>query len=73
MPITYCINDQNWTTVLSELADQHYKENNHLMDYRDNLAWILKPALLNNGQHIKIFHRLSQIEAHYLSSKRFRR
>jgi hypothetical protein len=70
MPVTYCINDQNWPLILSQLADEYYKQENKLVDQIDYLAWILKPALLNNGQHIKIFQRLSQLEQHYLSSNR---
>lgn len=62
MPITYCINDQNWSLVLNQIASKP--------DYDDHVVWILKPATLNNGQHIKIFQHLSQLEQHYLSSDR---
>ncbi|MFC3909763.1 tubulin-tyrosine ligase [Legionella dresdenensis] len=57
MPATYCINDSNWPQILTEVsaADQ---------------IWILKPALLNNGQHIKIFTSPEQIEQHFLSRNR---
>lgn len=70
MPFTYCINDQNWTLILSQLADKYYRHGNQLLDELNHLAWILKPALLNNGQHIKIFKKLSQLEQHYLSANR---
>ena len=60
MPLTYCINDNNWLNVLEKIADAH----------QDELVWILKPALLNNGKEIKIFQTLGQIEQHYLSSNR---
>jgi hypothetical protein len=70
MPVTYCINDQNWSLVLSKIADTYYSQDNQLLDQINNLVWILKPALLNNGQHIKIFQKLSQIEQHYLSANR---
>lgn len=70
MPVTYCINDQNWPLILNQLADEFYRKGTQLYDQIDNLAWILKPALLNNGQHIKIFQKLSQIEQHYLSAQR---
>ena len=70
MPVTYCINDQNWPSVLNQIADEYYRRDNQLVDQINNLAWILKPALLNNGQHIKIFQKLSQLEQHYLSSDR---
>lgn len=55
MPITYGINDDNWILTLNQLTEK---------------LWILKPALLNNGQHIKIFQDLSQLERHYLSANR---
>lgn len=70
MPVTYCINDENWPLVLSQIADEHYRHDNQLVDQLNHLAWILKPALLNNGQHIKIFQKLSQLERHYLSANR---
>jgi len=70
MPITYCINDQNWPLVLNQLADEYYMKENHLVDQLDDLVWILKPALLNNGHNIKIFQKLSQIENHYQSTNR---
>jgi hypothetical protein len=70
MPVTYCINDQNWPLVLNQIADEQYRQDNQLVDQIDNLAWILKPALLNNGQHINIFQKLSQLEQHFLSSNR---
>lgn len=70
MPVTFRINDQNWPMVLSQIADEYYRQENQLLDQMNNLAWILKPALLNNGQHIKIFQKLSQIEQHYLSANR---
>jgi tubulin--tyrosine ligase len=70
MPETYPINDNNWSLVLSDIAEKYYMPENRLIDKVDNLAWILKPALLNNGQNIKIFDRVSQIEQHYLSSQR---
>ena len=70
MPETYILNDYSWPNVLSELAQDHYTIKNKYKDEIDDLVWILKPALLNNGQHIKIFKKLSQIEEHMLSTKR---
>lgn len=70
MPETYCINDKNWPFVLGQLADKHYIQNQQCLDQIDQLIWILKPSHLNNGKHIKIFRRLSEIEEHFLSSKR---
>lgn len=70
MPVSYCINDQTWPLVISEIADRFYKQNGFYVDKTTQLSWILKPALLNNGQNIHIFSTLSQIEAHFLSPKR---
>ncbi len=70
MPPTFNINDYNWQAVLSQIAAQFYQGTNSFLDQKANLAWILKPALLNNGQHIHIFQSLSAIEAHYLSAQR---
>lgn len=60
MPATYCINDNNWPEVLQSLVQAFPQET----------AWILKPALLNNGQGIKIFTDVQAIEHHFLSSAR---
>jgi len=60
MPETYSINDQNWSYVLNQIANK----------YIEPMAWILKPALLNNGQHIHLFQHLAQIEQHYLNTQR---
>lgn len=59
MPTTYSINDENWPFVLNQATEKH-----------PHLIWILKPALLNNGQHIKIFQNLDQVKQHYRSSNR---
>jgi hypothetical protein len=58
MPLTLEINDHNWPEVLSCLEKEPH------------LVWILKPSLLNNGQHIKIFTHVDQIEQHFLSNHR---
>jgi tubulin--tyrosine ligase len=68
MPETYILDNSSWSIVLSEIANKYYYQ--HALvdpDCVPNLAWILKPALLNNGHHIKIFNRLSQIEDHFLT------
>lgn len=66
MPETYILNDYTWSSVLSDVAQTYYYSQSILQDEIDGLVWILKPALLNNGQHIKIFTQLSQIEAYLL-------
>lgn len=70
MPETYILNEYSWSTVLSDIAQEHYVVRNQYVDEREGLAWILKPSLLNNGQHIKIFNQLSQIEEHMLYPRR---
>lgn len=70
MPLTFAINDENWPAVLNRIANQYYRVNGQLLDQVDDLVWILKPSLLNNGQQIKIFSQLSQLEQHYLSHDR---
>lgn len=57
MPETYCLNDENQERVLENVAKKNPNPR----------AWILKPALLNNGQHIKLFNQLHQIESHFIS------
>lgn len=70
VPETYILNDYSWSEVLSDLAQDHYTVKNQYKDEIKGLAWILKPSLLNNGQHIKIFTKLSQIEEHMLHPQR---
>ncbi|QMT59771.1 MULTISPECIES: ATP-grasp domain-containing protein [unclassified Legionella] len=60
MPETHYIDDQNWPTVLANISKSH----------PPNIPWILKPSMLNNGQHIHIFNDLNAIEAHFLSHQR---
>lgn len=60
MPETYPIDDANWPKVLSNLMQSYPKPS----------VWILKPSLLNNGQHIKIFQNYEEIESHFLSARR---
>lgn len=60
MPETFYIDDYVWPSVLTEI---------HKL-LPANTAWILKPSMLNNGQHIHIFQDIAAIEAHFLSSQR---
>lgn len=62
IPLSFPIDDQNWPQVLAHLQTQEPQHKHQ--------AWILKPALLNNGQHLKIFETLDQLERHYLSAHR---
>ncbi|HVT62170.1 MAG TPA: YheC/YheD family protein [Legionellaceae bacterium] len=65
-PETYIMNEFSWPSVLSDMAAIYYTSQDRLVDHVPDLAWILKPSLLNNGQYIKIFDTLSQMEAHLL-------
>lgn len=69
-PETFCINDENWQSVHQTIAKKYplikYSENFK----KNDLFWILKPSLLNNGQHIKIFQSLDQLSDHYLNTNR---
>lgn len=60
MPETFFIDDKNWPSVLETMNES----------FPANSPWILKPSMLNNGQHIHIFSNLNAIEAHFHSSKR---
>lgn len=60
MPETFFIDDQIWPSVLTKIANLHSV----------NTPWILKPSMLNNGQHIYLFHDLNAVEEHFLSPKR---
>lgn len=70
MPLTYCINDENWPEILNQIAHRFYFTQDHLVNHIDDLVWILKPALLNNGQEIKIFQKFRELEQHFLSTNR---
>lgn len=70
MPLTFCIDDNNWPRVLQQAADVFQLNDTQWFEKIDHLVWILKPALLNNGQNIRIFHSLSQLEKHFSSTNR---
>lgn len=61
MPLTYVINDNNSSSLLTQLMAQADLQ---------NLLWILKPSLLNNGQHIKLFNDLMGVVQHYSQHQR---
>jgi len=54
-PSTFYIDEHNWQQVLNSVPDQ---------------TWILKPSLLNNGQHIHLFPNTLAVWQHYLTSNR---
>lgn len=61
IPNTYLINDNNWREILNKIKS---------IPFSLEKIWILKPALLNNGQHICLFNNLEKIKAHFLSPYR---
>ncbi len=70
MPATYPVDDNNWPEVLNQIARDFNYKNGPPDSTEKNLLWILKPALLNNGQYIRIFERLDAIESYYLNPNR---
>jgi hypothetical protein len=60
MPETYFIDDEIWPEVLNEISHKNSVQ----------MPWILKPSMLNNGQHIHLFQDLNTVETHFLSSQR---
>lgn len=61
MPLTYRIDDNNYSEVIQMISEK----------FGDNKTWILKPALLNNGQGIKVFQHLNDIKTHYQGTDRY--
>lgn len=68
IPETYCINDHNWHGVLHTLNNRYYQTK--ASGDPEPLLWILKPALLNNGQHIHLFQHVKQLEQHFSQPNR---
>jgi tubulin--tyrosine ligase len=60
-PRTLYLDDWNALDVL----DKTQKESAH-----STQPWILKPSLLNNGQHIKIFKTIEEVYSYYLQTNR---
>lgn len=54
-PETHTINDENYLEVLQKIQDG---------------MWILKPSMLNNGQHIHLFHDKEAIFSHFQRTSR---
>lgn len=70
MPSTYYMDDHNWQSVLDKIFTQYYRQGNKVSDQMDKTVWILKPSLLNNGQHIKIFQKFSELKQRFISRDR---
>lgn len=60
MPDTFFIDDSNWSYVLETIK----------ASFPICVPWILKPSMLNNGQHIHLFSDLNAINAHFKSTRR---
>lgn len=60
-PISYTINETNFSTVISQIEKNHQ---------HDNFIWIYKPSTLNNGQDIKLFKNINEIKKHYQTTNR---
>ncbi len=58
MPMSFTLNDYSWPNVLPYLARNSTKR------------WILKPSLLNNGQHIQLFAKKEQLVQYFCSPQR---
>lgn len=67
MPLTYTINDHNYEQVLAKITYDHY-----LIPKASDKApkWILKPALLNNGDNIKLFDDIEALRQYYAKPQR---
>ena len=60
MPDTFFIDDHNWPSVVTALDHSSSRKT----------PWILKPSMLNNGQHIYLFLSLDEVKAHFVSPNR---
>jgi len=70
MPLTYCIDDTNYSEVFAKIIYENYLQDGHYVTPIKNLSWILKPALLNNGDHIKLFNAIETLKQYYASPHR---
>ncbi len=57
---TFALNDINYRQVIENLW--YHKD--------AKKPWILKPSLLNNGDHIHLFENMKSVVAHYTQTKR---
>lgn len=70
MPMTYCIDDETRDDVLSRVIFDHYFSDQQSLQTKPDLKWILKPAMLNNAEQIKLFDDIQAVRKHYFSAKR---
>jgi hypothetical protein len=69
MPITYYLNDENYSKIFSEIIYKHtiLKEKYEPLV---NIKWILKPSMLNNGDQIQLFNSIDEVKRYYSSANR---
>lgn len=68
MPLTYEINDENYAEVFARIRYENYlSPQTHKSPA---LKWILKPSMLNNGDHIHLFNNIDELKKHYSSAQR---
>jgi tubulin--tyrosine ligase len=67
MPLTYTINDENHQQVFKKILRKHYSKPKNTTP---EMVWILKPALLNNGDHIQLFPNIEAVIKHYSTNSR---
>lgn len=70
MPLTYSIDDDTIQHVLAKLTYDNYIVDGAFQEDRPHLKWILKPALLNNADHILLFNTLKDLKSHFQSAQR---
>lgn len=70
MPVTYCINDDNYLRIFSEIIYHFYTIDGKYEKIIPHLKWILKPSLLNNGDQIKLFNNIEEIKQYYTNTNR---
>ena len=67
LPQSLLLNETNWPEQLSVLIRQ---ERNLCADFATTIKWILKPALLNNGQGLRLFRRAEDVAIFLSQSNR---
>lgn len=70
MPVTYCVNDDNYSHVFAKMIYQHYLKNNQYVSNINGLKWILKPSTLNNGDQIHLFNNVEELKKYYAKTDR---
>lgn len=70
MPLSYHINEDNHSKVISEIIYQHYWREGQYHPNHADLRWILKPSTLNNGDQICLFKNIDDVIIHYKNKAR---